>query len=131
MILFNVVNLSTGDGLDLSQRYSYDASKKPQTLVYRRRNTALTATLRLAFDINACVENNTRLFDYISQISDNIGRRGELIFNGNNLGDFVIENAQFSCDCDAFIPFSIVNVSMSLTEGYVRHEALNTMVSWK
>lgn len=129
--LFSVVSLSTGDGLDLSQRYAYDASKKPQTLVFRRKNTAKTATLRIAFDVNLCSENNIKLFDYISQIGDNVGRRGEFIFNGQSLGDFVIENAQFSCDCDAFSPFSTVNVSFSLTEAYVRHEALNTMVSWK
>lgn len=131
MMLLNVVSLSTGDGLDLSQRYAYDASKKPQSIVFRRKNTALTATLRISFDVNLCAQNDVKLFDYISQISDNVGRRGELLFNGKPLGDFVIENAQFSCDCDVFTPFSIVNVSFALTEGYVRHEALNTMVSWR
>lgn len=129
--LFQVVSFSTGDGLDLSQRYSYDASKKPQSITFRRKNTALTLSLRLAFDANLCAKNNTKLFDYISDISDTVGQRIDLFLNGQSKGNFVIENIQFSADCDALSAFNQVNVSFSLTEGFVRHEALNTMVSWK
>lgn len=131
LLLFEVISYSSGDGLDLSQRFAYDASKRPQSIVFRRKNTALTVSIRIAFDINLCAKNNTKLFDYISNLSDSIGRRVELIFNGKSKGRFIIENIQYSCDCDVFSPFSLVNASLSLTEGYVRHEALNTLVSWK
>lgn len=127
--LFEVVSFSTGDGLDLSQRRSYDYSKHPQSLVFRRRNTALTATMRLQFDINECAKRNIKLFDYISDLMNNTGRRVDLYFNGQNFGMFVIESIQFSGTCDATTAFSTVNASISFTEGFVRRETLYSEVS--
>lgn len=127
--LFEVVSFSTGDGLELSQRSAYDYSKHPQSLVFRRKNTALTATMRLQFDTNETSKRNIKLFDYISDLMDTTGRRCDLFYNGQNLGLFVIESIQFSGNCDATTAFNTMNVSIAFTEGFVRRETLYSEVS--
>ena len=127
--LIGANTLSTGDGLELSQRYGYDASKKPQSLVFRKRNTALTATIQIAFNPLLCNEENYTIFEYISALEDVCGKKVDLFWNGKQRGAFVIQSVDFSANVDTYSIFPEMAVSIALTEGYVRRETLQTAVS--
>ena len=122
------VTLSTGDGLELSQRYGYDYSKTPQSLTYRRRNTALTASLQLAFNNKQCLEAKYGMMDYISELEEVCGERVRLVWNGVTFGDFVITQVQFSSQVDPMVIYPQMSVSVALTEGWVRHNTIYTGV---
>lgn len=121
--------LSTGDGLELSQRYGYDASKKPQSLVFRKRNTALTATIQIAFNPLLCNENGYTILEYISELEDLCGKKVDVVWNGKERGSFIIQSVDFSANVDTYSIFPEMAVSIALTEGYVRRETLQTAVS--
>lgn len=122
------VSFSTGDGLETSQRYGYDSSKKPQTLCYRRRNTALTATLQLAFTPTMCAERDVMMMDYIADLEQLCGNKSELYWNGVLQGSFVIQSVQFSGVCDNVQIFPQISVSIAMTEGYILRENRATEV---
>lgn len=122
------VTLSTGDGLELSQRYGYDYSKTPQSLTYRRRNTALTASLQLAFNNKQCLEAKYGMMDYISELEEVCGERVTLVWNGVTFGDFVITQVQFSSQVDPMVIYPQMSVSVALTEGWVRRSNIYTGV---
>lgn len=122
------VTLSTGDGLEVSQRYSYDYSKTPQSLTYRRRNTALTASLQLAFNNKQCLDAKYGMMDYISELEEVCGERVTLVWNGVTFGDFVITQIQFSSQVDPMAIYPQMAVSIALTEGWVRHNTIYTGV---
>lgn len=121
--------LSTGDGLELSQRYGYDASKKPQSLVFRKRNTALTATIQIAFSPMLCQNEGYNVFEYISALENLCGQKIDLYWNKTQRGSFVIQSVDFSANVDVYSVFPEMAVSLSLTEGYVKRETLQTAVS--
>lgn len=121
--------LSTGDGLDLSQRYGYDYSNTPQSLVFRRKNTALTATIQATFNDVLCAQAGVDMFEYIHDIENITGKRIQLIWNDNNFGEFVIETVQISANIDNIQTFGGVAASYSLTEDYFVRELLSTRVS--
>lgn len=118
------VTLSTGDGLEVSQRYGYDYSKTPQSLTYRRRNTALTASLQLAFNNKQCLDAKYGMMDYISELEEVCGERVTLVWNGVTFGDFVITQLQISSQVDPMVIFPQVSVSIALTEGWVRRSTI-------
>lgn len=126
--LIGGVTLSTGDGLELSQRYGYDYSKTPQSLTYRRRNTALTASLQLAFNNSQCLDAKYGMMDYISELEEVCGERVTLVWNGVTFGDFVITQVQFSSQVDPMVIYPQMSVSVALTEGWVRHNTIYTGV---
>ena len=126
--LIGGITLSTGDGLEVSQRYGYDYSKTPQSLTYRRRNTALTASLQLAFNNKQCLDAKYGMMDYISELEEVCGERVTLVWNGVTFGDFVITQLQISSQVDPMVIFPQVSVSISLTEGWVRKSNIYTGV---
>lgn len=127
--IIGAVSLSTGDGLEMSERFGYDASKKPQALTYRKRNTALTATIQSAFTPNECINNGLMLFEYISNIEYMCGQKADLFWNGKHKGSFIITSVDVSATVDTFSILSQISISISLTEGYIRREPLQTAVS--
>lgn len=126
--LIGAVSFSSGDGLELSQRYGYDYSKKPQSLTHRKRNTALTVTIQTSFNPLLCAENNIMMMDYISDLEHICGQKVDFYWNTQNMGSFVIQSVQFSGATDAVQILSGMAVSLSMTEGYVRRENLETAV---
>lgn len=127
--IIGAVSLSTGDGLEMSERFGYDASRKPQALTYRKRNTALTATIQSAFTPNECINNGLMLFEYISSIEYMCGQKADLFWNGKHKGSFIITSVDVSATVDTFSILSQISISISLTEGYIRREPLQTAVS--
>lgn len=127
--LIGGITFSTGDGLETSQRYGYDYSQKPQSLVFRKRNTAFTASLQMAFNPIMCKENDKELMDYIAELEGICGERVELFWNDTDFGAFIITQVQFSAQCDTVSIFPQMNVSLALNEGYIKHETLYSKVS--
>ena len=123
------ISLSTGDSLETTQHYSYDYSKRPQGLVYRKRNTALSATIQAAFNFYSCNESGVIYFDYISDLMDLCGEKVNVYWMGRNLGSFVIQGMQFSAPVDPESIFPSVSVSINITEGRYIKESLPTAVS--
>lgn len=127
--IIGAVSLSTGDGLDLSQRFAYDYSKRPQSLVFRKRNTALTATIQQSFTNSMCVDNGfLHIFDYIDTIQDAVGELVGVYWQGILVSNFVVVSAQVSASIDAQSIISAAAISLSLIEGFVRRETLYTAV---
>jgi hypothetical protein len=127
--LVGPVSFSTGDGLDVSQRYGYDYSRAPQSLVHRKRTTALTASVNLSFAESMCADAGAAsIYDYIDDLQNTVGARVNLFWNGRNFGSFVVVSAQVTASVDAVQPISAASVALSLTEGYVRRETLQTEV---
>jgi hypothetical protein len=117
--LIGATTYSTGDGLELTFRYAYDAGRQPQSLVRRKRNTALTATLNLNFTPSLCVKNGTNIMEFISKLEGIVGTKVTLYWQGKEKGSFVIKAAQFSTAVDVYSIYSEVSVGFSLIEGYV------------
>lgn len=126
--LIGGVSLSTGDGLETKQRYGYDYSKKPQSLIFRKRNTALNATIQIVFNAPLCTDNNYGLMDYISELESVCGDRVSVYWNDENLGDFIVTQVQFSSQVDPLVIFPQMSVSLAFTEGYVKRETIYTNV---
>ena len=127
--IIGAVSLSTGDGLDLSQRFAYDYSKRPQSLVFRKRNTALTATIQQSFTNSMCVDNGfLHIFVYIDTIQDAVGELVGVYWQGILVSNFVVVSAQVSASIDAQSIISAAAISLSLIEGFVRRETLYTAV---
>ena len=127
--IIGAVSLSTGDGLDLSQRFAYDYSKRPQSLVFRKRNTALTATIQQSFTNSMCVDNGfLHIFDYIDTIQDAVGELVGVYWQGKLASNFIIVSAQVSASIDAQSIIPAAAISLSLIEGFVRRETLYTAV---
>ena len=122
--LIGGITLSTGDGLEVSQRYSYDYSKKPQSLTYRRRNTALTASLQLAFTNSQCLDAEFGMMEYIAELEEVCGERVTLVWNGETFGDFIITQIQFSSQVDPMAIYPQMAVSIALTEEWVRRSTI-------
>ena len=116
--IYGAVSFSTGDGLDLSSRYGYDYSKKPQSLIYRKRNTALTATVQMAFTPSFIIEKDKKPFDYIADLEESCGKKVDFYWNGQPVGSFVIQSIQFALTTDVYAGFSQCSVSISMTEAY-------------
>lgn len=130
MPLIGTISYSTGDGLDVSQRYGYDASHSSQGLTHRKRNTALTASIQLAFTPSLCIEHDKSMMDYIADLEHVCGQKVDFYWNREKRGSFVIQSVQFSGTIDCIQIFSQVTVSISMTEGFVRRETLNTAVRY-
>lgn len=126
--LIGAQSYSTGDGLELSQKYGYDYSKSPQSLTHRKRNTALTATIQATFNPVLCAESDIPMMDYISRLEHLTGKKIEFYWNRENVGSFVIQSVQFSGSVDTIQVFSQMAVSIAMTEGFIRRENLTTAV---
>ncbi len=108
--------LSMGEGLEMSQRFAYDYSKRPQTIVFRKRRTARTGSVSVTFG-HAQVEN---VFDEIAKYEAIVGRVGEFYWNKQNLGKFLIKSAQMSFALDGVDIISGCQIGLEIQEGFER-----------
>ena len=122
--LLGAVSYSMGSVVETSQRYGYDYSKAPQTLVYRKRNTAKTATVNLAFNPALCFEYELQPMDYVAQLEGLCGKKGVFVWEGEAVGSFVVQSISFSADADCYQIFGAMSVTLTLTEAYVRRRNL-------
>lgn len=127
--LVGPMSFSTGDGLDLTNRYGYDNSRRSQGLTHRKRTTALTASVQIAFNPYMCMDAGiSSIFDYIDDIQNAVGELVDLYWQGRKMGSFVVVSAQFSASIDAAQVFPSMSVSMAFNEGFVRRETLQRAV---
>lgn len=126
--IIGATTYSTGDGLELTSRYGYDASRLPQSLTKRKRNTALTATMNINFTPALCIQSGVEIPQYISTLEGLVGDRVTLYWQGRERGDFIIKSVQFSTAIDTYSIFSEVSVSINLQEGWVANPQPYTAV---
>lgn len=86
--------MSIGAGLETSTRFAHDCSNKSQSIAWRKRATARTGSITIAFN-HSQVEN---IFDVISQYESMAGMTGELYWNSKNVGKFLIKSVQISLE---------------------------------
>ena len=106
--------LNFGNGMELSQRFAYDCSKRPQSITFRKRPIAQTGTINLAFT-HSDVAN---IFNAIADYEAICGRVANLYWNGQDRGKFLIKSVQFSPSIDAIDIISAVQIGIEIQEGY-------------
>ncbi|MBR2307864.1 MAG: hypothetical protein IKA48_11785 [Fibrobacter sp.] len=106
--------LSFGNGMELSQRFAYDGSKRPQTITFRKRPLARTGTINIAFT-HSDVSN---IFNAIADYEAVCGRVANLYWNGQNRGKYLIKSVQISPSIDAIDIISSVQIGIEVQEGY-------------
>lgn len=106
--------MSIGDGLDLTQRFAYDYSKRAQSIAFRRRNTAKTGSVQISFT-HTQVAN---IFDEIAKYEAIAGMVGEFYWNGRNYGKYLIKSVQFSLAVDGIDIISAAQIGLEIQEGY-------------
>lgn len=126
--LIGCLTYSTGDGLEVKQRYGYDYSHSPQSLVYRKRNTALTATIQLSFTNTQCLDYGLDIMQYVANLEQICSKRVRLVWGDKNYGEFIVTSVQFSSQVDPMVILPVVSVSLALTEGFVPKKTLYTKV---
>lgn len=109
------MSLSVGDGLELDSRYGWDASKRPQSLVRRKRNTAKTASVNIAINRTASVD----LFAEIQKYEALSGSVGEFYWAGTDEGLWCVKDISFSLATDGIDIISSVQISINIAEGFV------------
>lgn len=117
----NIYNatFSTGDSLELSQRFSHDSSSKSQSITWRRRNTALNASLRISVTASELAEDSISITNYISTIQELCGRVVSLFWYGREYRQMIVKSVQITPEIDAISIFHSVAIALNLTEGYV------------
>lgn len=106
--------LNFGNGMELSQRFAYDCSKRPQSITFRKRTTARTGTINISFT-HSDVPN---IFNEIANYESICGRVAELYWNSQNRGKFLIKSVQFSPSIDAIDIISALQIGIEVQEGY-------------
>lgn len=122
--LIGAISYSIGEGLETTQKYGHDYSKRPQSLVYRKKNTAKTVSIQLSFTPTYCMEFDKLPMDYVAQLEAITGQKVYFFWNRQQVGTFVVSQIQFSCTVDCYQLFDSMSVSLSLTEGYYKPKNL-------
>ena len=122
---FGQMTLSIGDGQDLSARYGYDASKRPQSIVWRKRKLSRTGSIQIA--CNRTVVQD--LFAEMQKYEDVAGGVGDLWWDGQNMGVWCIKDVSLSLAIDAVDIIYGLQISMNIAEGYVRKAESKVQVS--
>lgn len=125
--LYNAM-LSTGDSLELDQRFAHDATDTSQAITHRRRNTALEGTIRVSANASELAEDGISIFDYIRNVQDLVGRLFRLTWYGREYTEFLAKSVQVSPVIDAASMFSRVEMSISFVEGYTVKKTAQTIV---
>ena len=110
------MSMSVGSGMQLDTRYGHDASKQPQSLTRRKRNQAKTATVNIAITR----AHKTNLFDEVQKYESLAGSIGELTWAYQDMGLWCVRDVSFSFGVDAVDIVSSLQISMSLSEGYIK-----------
>ena len=127
--LYNAV-LNLNDSLELSQRFSHDATSTSQSLVSRKRNTALAGSLRLSADADDIAdEEGISIFEYIQRVQELVGGLFTLVWYGKRYENLLCKSVQVTPKTDAVSVFSDVEIGIQFVEGYTEKRTTSTLVS--
>lgn len=127
--LYNAV-LNLSDSLELSQRFSHDATSTSQSLVSRKRNTALAGSLRLSADAEDIVEEEgISIFEYIQRVQELVGKQFSLVWYGKRYENLLCKSIQVTPKTDAVSIFSDVEMNIQFVEGYTEKKSAQTAVN--
>ena len=128
--LYNAV-LNLNDSLELSQRFSHDATSTSQSLVYRKRNTALAGSIRLSASAeDVAQEEGISIFEYIQRAQELVGGLFTLVWYGKRYENLLCKSIQTTPKTDAVSTFSDVEMNIQFVEGYtIKKSAQTTYVS--
>ena len=128
--LYNAV-LNLNDSLELSQRFSHDATSTSQSLVSRKRNTALAGSLRLSADAeDVAQEEGISIFEYIMHVQELVGGLFTLVWYGKRYENLLCKSVQVTPKTDAVSTFSDVEMNIQFVEGVtIKKSAQTTYVS--
>ena len=127
--LYNAV-LNLNDSLELSQRFSHDATSTSQSLVSRKRNTALAGSLRLSADAeDIAQEEGISIFEYIQRAQELVGGLFTVVWYGKRYENLLCKSVQVTPKTDAASTFSDVELNIQFVEGYTVKKSVSTAVS--
>ena len=127
--LYNAV-LNLNDSLELSQRFSHDATSTSQSLVSRKRNTALAGSLRLSADAeDIAEEEGISIFEYIQRVQELVGGLFTLVWYGKRYENLLCKSVQVTPKTDAVSVFSDVEMSIQFVEGFTVKKSAQTAVN--
>ena len=127
--LYNAV-LNLNDSLELSQRFSHDATSTSQSLVSRKRNTALAGSLRLSAEAeDIAEEEGISIFEYIQRVQELVGGLFTLVWYGKRYENLLCKSVQVTPKTDAVSTFSDVEMNVQFVEGYTVKRSTSTLVS--
>ena len=128
--LYNAV-LNLNDSLELSQRFSHDATSTSQSLVSRKRNTALAGSLRLSADAeDIAEEEGISIFEYIQRVQELVGGLFTLVWYGKRYENLLCKSVQVTPKTDAVSVFSDVEMNVQFVEGFtIKKSVSSTLVN--
>ena len=128
--LYNAV-LNLNDSLELSSQFSHDATSTSQSLVSRKRNTALAGSLRLSAEAeDIAEEEGISIFEYIQRVQELVGGLFTLVWYGKPYENLLCKSVQVTPKTDAVSTFSDVEMSVQFVEGFtVKKSAQTTYVN--
>lgn len=122
--------LNLNDSLELSQRFSHDATSTSQSLVSRKRNTALAGSIRLSSDAeNIAQEEGISIFEYIQRVQELVGGLFTLVWYGKRYENLLCKSVQVTPRTDAVSTFSDVEMNIQFVESYTVKRSAATAVS--
>ena len=130
LTLYNAV-LNLNDSLELLQRFSHDATSTSQSLVSRRRNTALAGSLRLSANAeDVAEEEGISIFEYIQRAQGLVGGLFTLVWYGRRYENLLCKSVQVTPKTDAVSTFSDVEMNIQFVEGVtIKKSVASTYVS--
>ena len=124
--MYNAV-LNLNDSLELSQRFSHDATSTSQSLVSRKRNTALAGSLRLSADAeDIAEEEGISIFEYIQRVQELVGGLFTLVWYGKRYENLLCKSVQVTPKTDAVSTFSDVDMSIQFVEGFTAKKSVSS-----
>ena len=127
--LYNAV-LNLNDSFELSQRFSHDATSTSQSLVSRKRNTALAGSIRLsAYAEDIAQEEGISIFEYIQRAQELVGGLFTLVWYGKRYENLLCKSVQVTPKTDAVSTFSDVEMNIQFVQGYTVKKSVSTAVS--
>ena len=127
--LYNAI-LNLNDSLELSQRFSHDATSTSQSLVSRKRNTALAGSIRLsAYAEDIAQEEGISIFEYILRVQELVGGLFTLVWYGKGYENLLCKSVQVTPKTDAVSTFSDVELNIQFVQGFTVKSSVSTAVS--
>ena len=127
--LYNAV-LNLNDSLELESRFSHDATSTSQSLVSRKRNTALAGSLRLSAEAeDIAEEEGISIFEYIQRVQELVGGLFTLVWYGKRYENLLCKSVQVTPKTDAGSVFSDVDMNIQFVEGFTVKKSAQTLVN--
>lgn len=115
--------ISIGQGIEVNQRFAYDYSHIPQSISFRKRRTARTANLTV--NINRSIVSN--LFAEKDRYEGICGKIGDLWWNDEYIGQFLIKSVQFSIATDPIDIYAGLQIGIEMKEAYVETKSKSSV----